>query len=85
LLNPKIRKALDWFVGSALILLGIVGGLVPVLQGWIFILAGLAVLSSHSRWARELLRRFQQLGRSVRQSVWSRRADSDNGDPSDEK
>ncbi len=60
------RRAVDWVVGLTLIFLGLLGGLVPVLQGWVFVLAGLAVLSSHSRWARELLERLKLLWRRVR-------------------
>jgi uncharacterized protein len=50
----RLRRVLEWILGSALILLGIVGLFVPVLQGILFILAGLAVLSRHSRLAHRL-------------------------------
>jgi uncharacterized membrane protein YbaN (DUF454 family) len=40
--------------GFLLILLGIVGGFVPILQGWIFIVAGLALWSVDFEWAKRL-------------------------------
>jgi uncharacterized membrane protein YbaN (DUF454 family) len=69
MLNRSVRKAIDWVVGLALILLGVIGGFIPFLPGWVFVVAGLAVLSSHSRWAHALHVRFQALGRAVRHRV----------------
>ncbi|HEX4825011.1 MAG TPA: PGPGW domain-containing protein [Candidatus Polarisedimenticolaceae bacterium] len=51
----RLRKVLDWTLGLGLIALGIVGLVLPGLQGILLILAGLAVLSSHSPRARRLL------------------------------
>ena len=73
MLNPTIRKLLDWGVGVVLILVGVLGFVVPLLPGWIFVVAGLAVLSSHSPWARAILGRFHQVGRWIRRTI-SRRA-----------
>ena len=76
-LSPRARKIVDWVVGLALIGIGIVGGFVPILQGWVFILAGLAVLSSHSRWARAIYEplkaRFKKVRHGVRERVERRR------------
>lgn len=76
-LSPKARKVFDWVVGLILIGIGIVGGFIPILQGWVFILAGLAVLSSHSRWARKiydpLKARFKKVSHDVRERVERRR------------
>jgi len=41
--------------GGLLLLIGIIGGFIPVLQGWVFILAGLAVMAPESEWARRAL------------------------------
>jgi len=68
-----IRRIVDWVLGLTLIGVGIVGGFVPILQGWVFIVAGLAVLSSHSRWARAILDRVKNLGRKLRTKVSERR------------
>ena len=50
----RARKLFDWVAGISLILLGIVGLFLPVLQGILFIFAGLAILSSHSPLARRI-------------------------------
>lgn len=65
----KLRKALDWTIGLILVAIGIVGFFVPILQGWIFVLAGLGVLSSHSRIAQKILERIKSAGRSIRDKV----------------
>ncbi len=65
-MNPRARKVVDWVVGVTLILAGIVMGFVPILQGWVFILAGLAVLSSHSRWAARVHERVKRIGSRLR-------------------
>jgi uncharacterized membrane protein YbaN (DUF454 family) len=61
------RKALRWFRlggGSLLLLVGFLGGFIPVLQGWVFVLAGLTLMAPESKTARRLLeaarRRFKQ-------------------------
>ena len=51
----RLRKVFDWTLGIGLIALGIVGLVLPGLQGILFILGGLAILSSHSVIARRLL------------------------------
>jgi uncharacterized membrane protein YbaN (DUF454 family) len=68
-----LRKIIDWVLGLTLIGAGIVGGFVPILQGWVLILAGLAILSSHSRWARAILDRLKGYGRKLRTKVRERR------------
>ena len=85
MLKPRARKVLDWVVGSTLILFGIAAGPIPLLQGWLFVLAGLAVLSSHSPWARKLHETFQQFGRRVRQKIWTRRVESSTRDGRDDE
>ena len=72
-MNRRLRKFLDWTFGLILIGIGIIGGFVPILQGWVFILAGLAVLSSHSTFARRLNEWAKGVGRNVRERVRSRR------------
>jgi hypothetical protein len=62
----RVRKIVDWIVGIALILIGVAVGPVPVVQGWVFVLAGLAVLSSHNRHARAILDRVKEIARRVR-------------------
>jgi hypothetical protein len=66
MMPPAVRKVVDWVLGLGLIAAGVVLGFVPVLQGWVLVLAGLAVLSSHSRLARALHERAKKIGREVR-------------------
>ena len=42
-------------LGVALLMLGIIGGFLPIIQGWIFIFLGLTVLFGErfTNWARE--------------------------------
>ena len=44
-------------IGSLLIVVGVIGGFIPVLQGWIFVLGGLSLLAQESDRARLLLDR----------------------------
>jgi uncharacterized protein len=71
----RARKIADWVVGVTLIAVGVVGLFLPVVQGLVFILAGLAVLSSHSRIARDLLDRLKRAGRGVRDRIAGRSSD----------
>ena len=41
--------------GGVLLLVGVLGGFVPVFQGWLLVLAGLTVMAPESRRARSLL------------------------------
>jgi uncharacterized membrane protein YbaN (DUF454 family) len=47
-------------VGWGFVVLGIVGLFLPVLQGVLFILVGLIILSSEYVWAHQLLTRLRQ-------------------------
>jgi uncharacterized protein (TIGR02611 family) len=69
-------------VGWAFVLLGVLGLFLPVLQGVLFILIGLLILSSEYHWARRLLerlkRRFPRLAATaheanLRARAWLRR------------
>jgi uncharacterized membrane protein YbaN (DUF454 family) len=52
-------------VGWAFILFGIVGLILPILQGTLFLLIGLAILSSEYLWAHHLLLRIRNRFPSV--------------------
>ena len=43
-----------------LLALGVVGGLLPVIQGWPFGVAGAAILYIESRWVQRKVRRWRQ-------------------------
>jgi len=54
------RKTLIHMVGWTFILLGIVGLFLPVLQGVLFLLIGLLILSKESQRAKDLLHRIEK-------------------------
>ncbi len=47
-------------LGWLLLGVGVLGGLLPVLQGWPFGVAGAAILYIESRWVQRRVRRFRQ-------------------------
>ena len=47
-------------LGWTLLGLGVVGGLLPVIQGWPFGVAGMAILYIESRWVQRKVRRLRQ-------------------------
>lgn len=50
-----MREKLRIFSGFGLVLLGIVGIILPVMPGWVFLIPGLVILSDHFVWARRIL------------------------------
>jgi uncharacterized protein len=54
-LNPKRKRWLILAAGWGFILLGIAGLFLPVLQGILFLLIGLVILSGEYVWAHKLL------------------------------
>jgi uncharacterized membrane protein YbaN (DUF454 family) len=72
----RARVIFDWILGITLLAIGVVGFVLPLLQGWIFVLAGLAVLSTHSRHARIAMEWIKSKARKVRDRVGNRREGS---------
>ncbi len=58
-------------LGWVLLVLGILGGLLPVIQGWPFGVAGMAILYIESRWVQRKVRRFRQ-GNPKFERMWLR-------------
>lgn len=56
-MNSHIKRVVILIAGWSLILLGVVGLFVPILQGVLFIFVGLILLSSEYVWAHQLLTR----------------------------
>ena len=54
-MKRQIQRAVRIVGGSLLLLIGVIGGFVPVLQGWIFVIAGLTLLAPESKRARRAL------------------------------
>ena len=71
-LSPRGRVVFDWVAGLLLIVIGVIGGFLPILQCWVFILAGLAILSKHSPLAQRLFRRVRQVGRDAKEKLRAR-------------
>jgi len=63
-----LRAKLRIISGFGLLLLGIVGIILPVMPGWIFLIPGLVILSDHFVWARRLLDRAKQYLEKLKQA-----------------
>jgi uncharacterized membrane protein YbaN (DUF454 family) len=55
-----MKHVLMQVVGWAFVLLGIVGLFLPILQGFLFLLIGLVILSSEYAWAHRLLTQLRE-------------------------
>ena len=58
-MNRPLKRAAVLVVGWCFILVGIVGLFLPILQGVLFLLIGLIILSSEYVWAHKLLARLR--------------------------
>ncbi len=81
-MTSYLKRILTLIAGWSFILLGIVGLFLPILQGVLFLLVGLIILSTEYVWANRLLskvrERFPRLGRTADQATqkataWLRR------------
>jgi hypothetical protein len=61
-----VWKSISIALGSILLLIGIAGLVLPGVQGILTILAGLALLSPHSRWAHGIMQWVKGLIRRAR-------------------
>lgn len=77
----RLRKIFDWSLGIVLIGIGVVGLVLPGIQGILMIVAGLAVLSSHSPLARRVNERLKEFARRARDRVAGRGDSGDGGAP----
>ncbi len=59
-MHRAAKRAAVLLLGWGFILLGIAGLFLPVLQGILFLLVGLIILSSEYVWAHKLLQRMRQ-------------------------
>jgi len=51
----QIRRAITIGLGLLFLLIGVIGGFIPVLQGWIFVLIGLTLLAKEVPFVRHKL------------------------------
>ena len=59
-MKVQIKRVAMLVVGCAFILLGIAGLFLPVLQGILFLLIGLFILSSEYVWSHKLLHKIEE-------------------------
>ena len=59
-MTGKAKRLLLRLAGWAFIVLGILGLFLPVLQGILFLLIGLSILSSEYAWAHDLLHKLRE-------------------------
>lgn len=57
----KYKRAVVLIIGWSLVVLGVAGLFLPFLQGVLFLLAGVSVLSSEYVWAHKILQRLRAL------------------------
>ncbi len=60
MLLKTARKMVIAVIGSTVILIGLIGLVLPVLPGFIFIPIGLTILATEFIWARRLLRKVKR-------------------------
>lgn len=81
-MTARIKRALLLIVGWTFMVLGVLGLFLPILQGVLFLLIGLIILSSEYIWAHRLLtkirERFPRVGRTAdhaaeRAAAWMQR------------
>jgi uncharacterized protein len=58
-MTPQTKRILILIVGWGFVLLGVVGLVLPFLQGVLFIFAGIIILSSEYAWAKRLLEKLR--------------------------
>ena len=66
------RKIFDWIAGVTLIVVGVAGLVLPVLPGVLFVIAGIAILSSHSALARRIHAAMASRAKRLRDRVLDR-------------
>jgi uncharacterized protein len=60
-MTQTLKRGLLLFTGWSFIVLGVVGLVLPVLQGVLFLLIGLVILSSEYVWAHHLLHKLRTI------------------------
>lgn len=59
-MRQKYKRWLMNMLGYSFLILGIIGCFTPILQGFLFIFIGLAILSKSAPWAKNLLIKFRE-------------------------
>ena len=79
----NVKRLLSIIAGVVLILIGIIGGFIPIMQGWVFILAGALLLGINKTraWRRMMARiRLYRMRRNAKKEINEKetKEDSDN-------
>lgn len=69
----QLRVLAEWILGIGCLILGVIGWILPIMQGWLFIFLGLALLSRHALWARRLNENLKGMGRRVKDRLKKKR------------
>jgi hypothetical protein len=77
--TPLLLKLSRMVVGTTLVVVGMAGLVLPILPGWLLIIAGLALLARDFFWARRLLDSVKRRWAAARR-VSSGRPDDDSGE-----
>jgi uncharacterized membrane protein YbaN (DUF454 family) len=59
-MNARFKRIAIYWAGWMFIVLGLLGLVLPVLQGILFLLIGLSLLSNSSPWAAKILNRVRE-------------------------
>ena len=54
-----MKRSLRVMAGGALLLVGLLGWVLPIIPGWLFVIPGLMLLAREFHWARRLLEWFK--------------------------
>ena len=52
----KIKDIIKIIIGVLLIIIGLIGGIIPIFQGWMFGIPGLIILSKYFKPAKKILK-----------------------------
>ena len=84
-LIARIRKSISWVprpvrrvivlvIGGTFLLLALLGFVLPILPGWVFVPAALGILAIEFAWARRWLKRLKRGAHHVRNRVWKKKS-----------
>jgi uncharacterized membrane protein YbaN (DUF454 family) len=76
-MKKVIIKVVVTTVGSILLVLGVLGLFLPVLQGILFILAGLTLLSTEYHWPSKIINKFKRHFEKVKEENEDRKNNRD--------
>jgi hypothetical protein len=71
----KVKRILRITAGFALLILGVICGPIPIVQGWPFVLAGLAILAVDYVWAHRWMTRIKSGAAKVADKVRGKKTD----------